>query len=158
MVDVNQRDASQRLDLRQVEIRQRVDQLAMDAMLAQEGEDSLAPLLATLSEIAAHAEAAGFPAIPGLITEMQERLAANPGQPEAFLAAIMRLQQAIEDGAPAAVETPVAKPAPGPLSADPELLADFFVESRDHLTTIESQLLTLEQDPSNMDAIHTIFR
>lgn len=150
-----------------VQIRQRVDQLAMDAMMMQEGEASSMVLLAALGEIAAHAEAAGFTAIPGLIGEMREILAAIPAQPEGFLTAIGRLQQAIEEGERASepvhqvTEIPAVPPpkaASAPLSADPELLADFFVESRDHLTMIESQLLTLEQDPGNTDAIHTIFR
>jgi two-component system chemotaxis sensor kinase CheA len=45
-----------------------------------------------------------------------------------------------------------------PLAADPELLNDFIVESREHLTSIELQLLTLDQDPGNSEAIHAIFR
>jgi two-component system chemotaxis sensor kinase CheA len=44
------------------------------------------------------------------------------------------------------------------LASDPELLGDFILESAEHLTTIESQLLTLEQDPANAEAIHAIFR
>jgi two-component system chemotaxis sensor kinase CheA len=44
------------------------------------------------------------------------------------------------------------------LASDPELLGDFILESTEHLTTIESQLLTLEQDPANAEAIHAIFR
>ena len=44
------------------------------------------------------------------------------------------------------------------LASDPELLGDFILESTEHLTTIESQLLTLEQDPANAEAIHSIFR
>ena len=44
------------------------------------------------------------------------------------------------------------------LAADPELLGDFILESREHLTSIELQLLTLDQDPSNAEAIHAIFR
>lgn len=44
------------------------------------------------------------------------------------------------------------------LASDPELLGDFILESTEHLTTIESQLLTLEQDPINAEAIHAIFR
>ncbi len=55
-----------------------------------------------------------------------------------------------------AVETPAA---PGnPLASDPELLNDFILESREHLTTIELQLLTLDQDPGNAEAIHAVFR
>ncbi len=45
-----------------------------------------------------------------------------------------------------------------PLAGDPELLNDFIVESREHLTSIELQLLTLDQDPANGEAIHSIFR
>lgn len=44
------------------------------------------------------------------------------------------------------------------LAADPELLGDFILESREHLTSIELQLLTLDQDPGNAEAIHAIFR
>ena len=45
-----------------------------------------------------------------------------------------------------------------PLATDPELLNDFILESREHLTSIELQLLTLDQDPANAEAIHAIFR
>ena len=52
--------------------------------------------------------------------------------------------------------------APGgsvnPLAGDPELLNDFILESKEHLTSIELQLLTLDQDPANAEAIHAIFR
>ncbi len=44
------------------------------------------------------------------------------------------------------------------LAADPELLGDFILESREHLTSIELQLLTLDQDPAHNEAIHAIFR
>jgi two-component system chemotaxis sensor kinase CheA len=54
-------------------------------------------------------------------------------------------------------ETPVA-PSANPLANDPELMNDFILESREHLTAIELQLLTLDQDPANREAIHAIFR
>lgn len=44
------------------------------------------------------------------------------------------------------------------LAADPELLGEFIVESREHLASVEVQTLALEQDPGNMEAIHAIFR
>jgi len=49
-------------------------------------------------------------------------------------------------------------PAGNPLASDPELLTDFIVESREHLTSIELQLLALDQDPANQEAIHAVFR
>src|SRR5580692_10948638 len=55
------------------------------------------------------------------------------------------------------VETPSA-PSLNPLASDPELLNDFILEAKEHLTTIELQLLTLDQDPANSEAIHAIFR
>lgn len=49
-------------------------------------------------------------------------------------------------------------PSANPLAADPELMGDFILESREHLTSIELQLLALDQDPANAEAIHAIFR
>ena len=54
--------------------------------------------------------------------------------------------------------TPAGSASLNPLAADPELLNDFILESREHLASIELQLLTLDQDPSNAEAIHAIFR
>ncbi len=44
------------------------------------------------------------------------------------------------------------------MAQDPELVSDFLVESREHLSTIENQLLTIERDPANADALNGIFR
>ena len=52
----------------------------------------------------------------------------------------------------------VSAPSSNPLASDPELLNDFILEAREHLTTIELQLLTLDQDPANSEAIHAVFR
>jgi two-component system chemotaxis sensor kinase CheA len=58
----------------------------------------------------------------------------------------------------AGVEAPPDPPAVNPLASDPELLNDFILESREHLTSIELQLLALDQDPANGEAIHAVFR
>jgi two-component system, chemotaxis family, sensor kinase CheA len=47
---------------------------------------------------------------------------------------------------------------PASLASDPELVAEFILESRDHLSSLEGQLLALENDPANTDAVHSIFR
>jgi two-component system, chemotaxis family, sensor kinase CheA len=57
-----------------------------------------------------------------------------------------------------AVEEKPAAASVNPLAGDPELLNDFILESKEHLTSIELQLLTLDQDPGNGEAIHAIFR
>jgi two-component system chemotaxis sensor kinase CheA len=44
------------------------------------------------------------------------------------------------------------------LAQDPELISDFITESREHLASIESQLLALEQHPDDRESIQSIFR
>jgi hypothetical protein len=44
------------------------------------------------------------------------------------------------------------------LALDPELMSDFIVESREHLVNIESQVLTLEREPSDTEALNAVFR
>lgn len=46
----------------------------------------------------------------------------------------------------------------GNLMEDPELVQDFIMESMEHLSTIESSLLKLEEDPSLTEPIHCVFR
>lgn len=41
---------------------------------------------------------------------------------------------------------------------DPELIADFIIESREHLETIEPNLLELEKSPENLVLLNDIFR
>lgn len=49
-------------------------------------------------------------------------------------------------------------PAYASLGEDAELIADFLVEAREHLSLIEGQLLSLERDPSALEDIHAVFR
>lgn len=41
---------------------------------------------------------------------------------------------------------------------DPELIRDFLEESNEHLASIELNILSLEEDPANMEAINAVFR
>ena len=44
------------------------------------------------------------------------------------------------------------------LAQDPELLLDFISEAREHLSTIESGLLKIEEFPNDSEPIHSVFR
>lgn len=44
------------------------------------------------------------------------------------------------------------------LNIDQEFWADFIVEAFEHINEIESNVLTLEQNPDDMEIIHTMFR
>jgi two-component system, chemotaxis family, sensor kinase CheA len=54
--------------------------------------------------------------------------------------------------------TSSGRPAALNLGEDPELLGDFILESREHLSSIERNVLTLEQDAADSEAIHASFR
>jgi two-component system chemotaxis sensor kinase CheA len=44
------------------------------------------------------------------------------------------------------------------LAQDPELMGDFILESREYLAGIETSVLTLERDPHDAEALHSVFR
>jgi two-component system chemotaxis sensor kinase CheA len=67
-------------------------------------------------------------------------------------AGLLRLQEAVRR------ELKPPEPPADNLADDPELIADFVAESREHLSSIEANLLALEKDPSLTDAVHSVFR
>ncbi len=58
----------------------------------------------------------------------------------------------------ALLQNSAATPPPSSVAADPELIGDFVLESRDHLVNIEGQLLTLERDAADSEALNAVFR
>ncbi len=46
----------------------------------------------------------------------------------------------------------------GVLAQDPQLVADFLIEAKEHLCNIEAQLLALEQNPKAREGLHSAFR
>lgn len=124
-----------------------LDDLASRAMMVEDNPEQTAPLFAALSDIAGQAEAGGYPTFSQVALEISK----DSGG-EALRQGLLRLQAILEEPS-----TPTPKLTFSAL-ADPELLREFIVEARDHLGTVETQVLTLEQDPGNTDAVHAIFR
>ncbi|WP_419191916.1 chemotaxis protein CheA [Engelhardtia mirabilis] len=89
-----------------------------------------------------------------------------PVEPEASSALDATAPDPTSDEAPAmAAEPPPAEEEPQvdelepwELTGDPELTGDFIVEAREHTEAVDHQLLTLERDPTNAEAINAIFR
>jgi len=159
-------------------LRQQVDNLAMAVMFLEDTADpaeSSERIAQSLSEVSAEAAKAGRDDIAALAVELRQGLEGEAGAPaerealqQSVQTGIARLQDALAGEGP--VETPAAphegpKPNDGktatlalPPNFDVELFTDFLLESREHLSSIETQLLAVEQDPANRDALHTIFR
>jgi two-component system chemotaxis sensor kinase CheA len=72
--------------------------------------------------------------------------------PPGLQTGIARLQQLLDEGTEAGTEPEL------PLAQDPELLRDFILETREHLATVETQVLTLERDPCDTEALNAVFR
>jgi two-component system chemotaxis sensor kinase CheA len=146
-------------------LRQNIEALALEVALRDlSSPERIQPLVPMLAQLRREAVAAGLPAVA--------ELAANAPETESGLREVVsRMQQLLalsekdaqserdaqEDG-PSAVPAPASPPQTPSLNQDPELVADFILESREHLAAIEGQLLALEHDPQNAEAINTIFR
>ncbi|HEY7392075.1 MAG TPA: chemotaxis protein CheA [Bryobacteraceae bacterium] len=132
------------------ELRSRVEDLALRLVVGTAAEQDLDIWNSALESIHRDAlqqgAAAAAAAARSLLAAIQ---AAGAQDADAILhEGLIQLQEALED----------PRPAERAISQDPELLSDFVLESREHLANLESQLLVLEKDPSNSEALHAIFR
>lgn len=83
--------------------------------------------------------------------------------PDADLSNLVGSLQAAEPRQPALPPAehpcPPEQPATSqPLNQDPELLREFLVEAREHLTNIESRLLEIDQGNATGETLHSAFR
>jgi two-component system chemotaxis sensor kinase CheA len=143
-----------------VELRGQVEQLALrlvmaDPAAADHGE-SLREWIGVLEKIGQEAASRHSPLISEAVTAALEAARAALASPDAIAElqdGISRLQQALEGEEQGS--SPLAESS---LAQDPELLADFVLESREHLAGIETQVLTLEREPGDGEALNGIFR
>jgi len=148
------------MQLQSAALEQYVQELATQFVLGgdpQDGPAAIAQMLSTLSRISETARSVGSQAVleaSGKLTRTLE--AANGGA-----AARREVQSGIE--ALQRAVAAVASPAPeagklGSLAQDLELVSDFIVEAREHLNNVETQLLAIEQDPSQTAPLQSLFR
>src|SRR5258708_32753937 len=125
-------------------LRQSIEALALEVALRDlSSPERIQPLVPMLAQIRRQAESAGM-------TAVAETASILPDTEPALRDALSRMQQLLAEPEPPALPTS--------LNQDPELVGDFIMESREHLSAIEAQLLALEQGPRNTEAINTIFR
>ena len=146
---------------------ERVEELAAELVLG--GMDGL-QWAAPLEGVCREAETAGRADVARIAAESLDALPAmaDAGGIEALFSsrasrACSRLWQGMERGSPGASghagpSAPDTAPAPSTLGEDPEMIGDFILESRDHLTQVEIQMMTLEKEPGDSEAINTVFR
>jgi two-component system chemotaxis sensor kinase CheA len=143
------------------ELRQQIEDLALRLVVANPGDAQGAsqwlPALLSIRDHASRDRASQVAAAAtALIDSLQgaEQPSANgDAMAEVLQAGVTRLQQTLDGEA--------QDPVPGAaltLAQDPELVGDFILESREHLVAVETQLLTLDGDPSAAEALNSVFR
>jgi two-component system chemotaxis sensor kinase CheA len=140
-------------------LRERIDDLATRLLIEEPGPEAWGggpeTFLGPLAELGRQAGEAGY----GEAARIAGELSAGPPVVARLQEGLARLQQALSEPLTDAAPSP---PAPErvqtSLAQDPELVGDFVLESREHLTSIEQCLLTLEREPGDADAINSVFR
>ncbi len=134
-----------------------VEELALQLVVAEPDGKSTADWLLPLEKIhrtAIDEHAAKVADIAAaMINSLQGGLGVANGEPVSAQLArdIVRLQEAL-------AEDSKGPASPSPIAQDPELVADFIVESREHLAAIETQLLEVERNSSDTEALNAVFR
>ncbi len=130
----------------------RVDAIATQLMIGGDASAAISELLSIGQEASQHSAAEAARVVVKLVSALE-------GDADAGVALLLKdglteLQAAFD----ISESQPVAKAAMLSLGDDAELIADFVVESREHLSQIEGQMLVLERDPTVMEVIHAVFR
>jgi two-component system chemotaxis sensor kinase CheA len=136
------------------ELKRQIEDLALQLVMAEPGErpgSEAPPWMSILERVRETAERERAPRASAAAAALLETVRISGGAAE-LQEGMARLQEAME----AEERTPDA--AGTPLGQDPELLLDFVLESREHLASIETQVLTLERDPHGAEALNAVFR
>jgi two-component system, chemotaxis family, sensor kinase CheA len=143
------------------ELRQQIEDMALQLVVG-EPEDSAdasawIPAIEKIAAAAAREHAESVVCAAAVIEDALRALSQSASDDPFTISSMMQegvanLQKALD--APAQ-EIPSKDTS---LASDPELMSDFIMESREHLVNIESQILTLERDSSDGEALNAVFR
>jgi two-component system chemotaxis sensor kinase CheA len=134
------------------DLRSEIEDLALRLVVSQPEEgDGAADWIAPLEKIRERARQEAEPAVAAQAASLADALRDSALSEASLHEGIAALQKALD----AKSGPPVADCLP---AQDPELISDFIVESREHLANVETQLLTLEREPTNSEALNSVFR
>jgi two-component system chemotaxis sensor kinase CheA len=136
--------------------RSRIDLFATRLMIDGGGPGTLEELRSLGAEAKLHGAVACVDVVNALIARIKK--SRKSGIAYLLKHGLDELQTSFQVAPAADAPSPAVVAAPVSLSEDAELVADFLVEAREHLSKIEGQMLELERDPSDMEVIHAVFR
>jgi two-component system, chemotaxis family, sensor kinase CheA len=136
------------------EIRREIEEISLQMVMGLDdvsnSAQSAEAVMASLSKVR---EAAGRECATGVAEAADSLIQALSQSADSaeLQEAMRRLQEAAESSSARTSEPPS-------LAQDPELLRDFVLESGEHLSNIEGQLLVLEREPGDAEALNSVFR
>jgi two-component system, chemotaxis family, sensor kinase CheA len=151
------------------ELRRRIDDLATRCIIGtgRPVPEQLRDLSAAFAAAREQAKASGTADAARIAASLAEAVSGAAADASADL---LRLNQTLSAGLAdleRAVEAKAQEPnqtAPAsgfgvnPIARDPELLNDIILESAEHLASVENELMNIERDPGNEEALHSVFR
>lgn len=151
----------------ETDLRQEVASLAMKLVFEEFATSpdfaaSLEAASGAVQQIRDRAEAAGKSDLVRLAAELRDVLMRPENQDlqalsRALQSGLDQMQQVLDDG-PSEGASPGLERKQTSLGQDPELVSDFVLESREHLSTIETCCLNLDQNPGDAETVHSLFR
>jgi two-component system, chemotaxis family, sensor kinase CheA len=129
------------------DLRQRIEDLALRVVMEEPAAaGQWAAELEQIRQLALRENSGPAAAAALVVLDEVRSGTADPGQVQQVLS---RLQSALEERDDSDSRNP---------AADPELLTDFVLETREHLADVEAQTLALERNPADSEALHAAFR
>ncbi len=157
-------------ELNERPLSRRIEELALQVVESTpEADADLRVLSDSLAALGEQAGRENRPDIAGIAAALKGSVetAANTSDLQALGRALKQgvseLQAAAQLDAPPAVgpqpaEQPAKSTGANALLEDLDLVAEIVLESREHLSSLEGNLLALERDPGDSEAIHAAFR
>jgi len=118
--------------------------------------DELLKALSKLQEIDS-AQSEELQAALSALRKKTERLGRKHALPEELRTQALQVSKLARSVAnPEKIDS--REPEESSIADDPELIRDFVLESREHLSTVEQNLLEIERNPANTEYLHATFR
>ncbi len=143
------------------ELRRQIEDMALQLVVGEPESGASPsvwmPALEKISATATRQHADSVVRAVAVFGEALRALAQSPSSDPSAVSCVLqdgvaKLQNALEEPAEEIASRE------GSLALDPELISDFIVESREHLVNIEAQVLTLEREPFDSEALNAVFR
>ena len=141
---------------------ERVDLFASDLVIGNTDELSIDPIMASLQQVCENGcESEGL-LDAAIQLKSSFQLIEGGNRQQSLSDSISNLQTAIASARIENENPPLLRNGKAtnlvPLWEDPDLVRDFILESMEHLSTIENELLKIEEDPNQTEPIHSVFR